>query len=124
MRGKDNSNYMKTRDLCESMCNIFNLSRNVTHSFTRVLAEALVHKVAEEVLESDHKVKNVNIEIPFIGLMSISVNNSKIDNVSIELEDEFRSWIINAVDNGSSPLVKDAEESIIKRLVNRYNSLL
>lgn len=120
-----NNNYFQSRELCSNLCNIFGLSRHLTHSFTRIIAQGIVHQVAESALDSEgSRLNNFSIEIPFIGRVDIEIidNNPVVKNMS--LEPEFSKWIIEAVQKGNSPLVADSEKALVESIKNRYNSLL
>lgn len=124
MRNREWDNWYSTKDLSESLCNILGMSRLVTMGFTRIISEALVHKVSEQALDSDTRIHDVKIEIPYIGLLSLKLDSNEITDATIELEDEFKDQIMKAVINGESPLVKHTEDSLVDRIKKQYKSLL
>ena len=124
MRNKEWDNWYSTKELSENLCNVLGMSRLVTMGFTRIISEALVHRVAEQALDSDTRVHDVKIEIPYIGLLTLKLDSNDIIESSIELEDEFRDQIMKAVISGESPLVKHTEDSLVDRIKKQYKSLL
>lgn len=119
------NNYFKSRKLCENLCNIFGLTRHLTHSFTRIIAQGIVHQVAEEALDKeDGRLNNFSIDIPFIGRLDIEYNNKDIKVVNVELEQEFCKWLEDAIIKGESPLVVDSEKSLVESIKSRFNSLI
>lgn len=124
MRNKEWKNWYSTKELSDNLCKVVGMSKLVTMGFVRIISEALVHKVAEQSMESDTKLHDVGIEIPYIGLLSLKLDNNEITDATIELEDEFKDQIVNAVMSGESPLVKHTEDSLINRVKKQYKSLL
>lgn len=122
---KNSENYYKTRDLCESLCKTVGLTRHVTHSFTRLIKEGLVHQVAEKALEvEDTCLKYIDIEIPFIGTLSLEYSNRDIKILDIKLEEEFKKQMILAISEGKSPLISSSETSLVNLIKSRYDALL
>lgn len=120
-----NNNYFQSRELCSNLCNIFGLSRHLTHSFTRIIAQGIVHQVAESALDhEDSRLNNFSIEIPFIGRADIEIINNNPIVKNMTLEPEFSRWILEAVQTGNSPLVVDAEKALVESIKSRYESLL
>ena len=120
-----NNNYFESRELCGNLCEIFGLSRHLTHSFTRILAQALVHQIAEKALDKENgRLSEFSIEIPFIGRADIRMENNEPVVDKLELEQDFKEWIKAAVKEGRSPLVISSEEALINSIKSRYNSLI
>lgn len=120
-----NDNYFKSREMCSNLCNIFGLSRHMTHSFTRIVAQGIVHQIAESASSFEgSRLNNFSIEIPFIGRVDIEIKDNKPVVNNMSLEPEFSRWIIEAIQSGASPLVKDAEKALVDSIKARYNSLL
>lgn len=124
MRGKDNSNYIQTRELCNNMSKVFQLSKRITFNFLKCIHKAMIHRIAEDSLDNKLQSDLVSMEIPFIGKLSLRVEDNLVVVDSLELEDEFKSEVLKAVNEGESPLVIAAEESLVKIVNQRYNSLL
>lgn len=119
----DKDNFYRTRDLCEDLSKILNLTNPGTHNFARIFELALIHKVVEDYIDADENTP-VKISIPFIGDMILRVKDGDVVLEDFILEDRFKKHIIEALVDKKSPLVLEAEESLIRRIKNRYDSLI
>lgn len=117
-------NYKFGKDLSDSICGILGVSRPVTHTFMRVIEEAIVHDVSCRSLDSEDKIDSFCIEIPFIGTVFMKKDGDKIHTVGMKLEDKFEEELVAAIDKCESPLMKNAESSMIRNLKSKYNSIL
>jgi len=125
LKNKDKNNFYVSRDLCEYLANLLGLTRVITHSFTRIISLGLVHKVAEQSLEKeDGNLRTVDIEIPFIGKLNLNYNGNEITVNEFTLAEKFKDQLKEAIDDGKSPLVPEAEKSLIKAITKRYETLI
>lgn len=120
-----NENYFRSRELCGNLSSIFGLTRHLTHSFTRIIAQGIVHQIAESAIDKDDGRLNIfSIDIPFIGRLDMEYNNGEVRVNNVELEQDFSKWIEDAIVEGKSPLVVESEKALIESIKSRYNSLI
>jgi len=119
-----NYNKITSRDMFENVSKICGLNKAVTNNFAKIVSDALVHDVACRVLESDKAINNFCIELPYIGCLFIEYSNNTIKPIGIKLEPQFNDSLLKAVNNGESPLIKHAEESMVKNLKDKYSAII
>lgn len=120
-----NENYFRSRELCGNLSNIFGLTRHLTHSFTRIIAQGIVHQVAEAAVDKeDGRLNTFSIDIPFVGRLDMKYNNGEVSVTNVELEQDFSKWLEDAIVEGKSPLVVESEKALIESIKSRYNSLI
>lgn len=124
MRGKNNNNYLETRKLCNNMSKVFQIPKTMTFNYLNCMHKAIIHRIAEESLNNEGLLDSVKIEIPFIGILILDIKDDMVIVKSIELEDEFKLEVLDAIIDGKSPLVISAEESLVKTISKRYDSLI
>lgn len=123
MTSEDRSNFNDTRDLCEDLSKILGMTRSLTHSFTRLVENALVHKLLIDNIDKDN-INDIEIIVPFICKIVLEKKDNDIVVKNIILDNQFKSHIMNAIVDKKSPLIIEAESKLVDRIINKYNSLI
>lgn len=124
MTAKSKRNYNATRKLSKDLSGIVGISKRLVVHFTRILSLGYVTQIASDALEKDDgKLKNAQVEIPYVGCMDIVIDNNDV-NASIDLDDNFKKQILNAVQTGETSLITELEDALIKSIQEKYNALI
>lgn len=117
-------NQDSTRRLCEELSSIVGMTTSNTQNFARLIELSIVHKMLTDNIETIGS-SPLTIDIPFICNMTVRVdetNNVVVD--SVNLTETFKSHLLGAITEKKSPLVIEAEASLIDRISRKYNSLV
>ena len=118
-------NYESTRRLAENLSSIVGLSKRMVIHFTRILSLGYITQVATQALKcEDSKIKETCINIPFVGNLHIDFQNGEIVDTKIILDNKFKKQITNAVTTGETDLMTELEESLVKSIQDKYNSII
>lgn len=124
MTAKSKRNYNMTRKLSKDLSEILGISKRLVVHFTRILSLGYITQIASDALsKEDGKLKNTQIEIPYVGCMDITIDNDDV-LASIELDTNFKKQVLNAVKTGDTKLITELEESLIKSIKEKYNALI
>lgn len=124
MTAKSKRNYNATRKLAKDLSGIVGISKRLVIHFTRILSLGYITQIASDALEKDDgKLKNAQVEIPYVGCMDIVIDNNDV-NASIDLDDNFKKQILNAVQTGETSLITELEDALIKSIQEKYNALI
>lgn len=119
------NNYKNTRRLCKDLSTIVNLPARTTYNFCKLISNAMIHSLAEDALSSDSgKLKEFILELPCVCTLKIRLSNNSLVVDNIQFIDTFEEDALKAINSGDSPLVADAEKSLVESFKNRYNSLI
>lgn len=120
-----NANEIATRNLCKNLCNIVGLSSLMTKHFMVLIKECLIHNVAQDALDHiDGKLPQAIIQIPFIGTLDCRFESGQLVSYSFDIDDNFKSDLLKAINEGKSPLLEHAETSMVNQIKKQYNSLI
>lgn len=113
------------KEMCNNLKCITGLNANQVDSFINNVINVVVHSVVDDVSEcTDGKLKHLDIEIPYIGILNADVDDSGyMCNITLELEKELAEKFKNAIVNLESPLIEMASNSIGRRMSEKYKSL-
>ena len=128
----------KRKDVTESRTNdaaSYNISRNLSELFgmristTKLMISlingASIHRIAEACLEYDTGLLDTaTIELPYIGTISVRYADEDIIVEKVSLSEEYKEMVIDAMRKGESPLLKISEDRLLKKLQDRYDSLV
>lgn len=126
----DNESYLESKKMCEDLGNLMGIEdikykgKNISFLFMSMLKNELVHIIAEKALDSDERIKEDSIIIPFIGKINYKFDNDDIIVESFDIDKDFSDGIKKALTAGISPINVKLNKSIVTRIRNNYKSLL
>ena len=97
-----------------------NSFKHIVHLFML----GMIHQVAEKARDSDKRLDKVEIEIPFVGKMIITISGENLILDDIRFEEEFKHQVLDAVNEGKSPLAEHMNKKLISNVQNKYKELL
>lgn len=118
------TNLNESSRMAKNLCKIFNLSGQMTMKIMKLMSKSIVHSVAEDSLSSkDGKLLQFEIEIPYIGTITMVNTGKSLEVLDMKMNKEFYSQLTGAVNEGDSPLIKESEERLIRMIKNKYDNL-
>jgi len=122
---KSKNNYNETRKLAKDISEIVGLSKRLVVHFTRILSLGYATQIASQALnKEDGKLKDIYLEIPYVGRMTANVEKDSLSNVTLTLDKEFEKQIIKAVNTGETNLMTELEYALVENIKAKYNALL
>lgn len=119
----DNEEYIK--ELAKQLSQLFEIPPYLVKKLLYTIYVSLIHKVSCNALDSEDKLRDVNIEIPHFGNLKLDVSDSNNIQVSeFELEESFKEDIQRAVTSGESRLFELAKDKALQRIKDRFNNIL
>jgi hypothetical protein len=116
---------MDERKLATEVGKLTNLSPSLTEHVMYLIFTCILHDIACQSLDnSDGKLKSVNINIPYVCDMILSVNNEEVSIESCTFKKDFIKKLNEAVNDGHSCLEDIIKEKLISRINNNYRSLI
>ncbi len=120
-------NYNKTVELINDISNLTGLDKSVVRTVLKTASLQLSHYVAEDMLSSG-ECENFDVELPFIGTLSIVHDCerplTKGLTVDFDFTETFHAQLMEACREGKSPI----EDAVIKRFidvfVDKYQSVV
>ena len=116
---------MTKREICNNLKCLTGLNSNQVDDFLNNYINAIVHSVVDDVSErTDGKIKHLDIEIPYLGILNADVNgDGYLCNTTLELESSLSEKLRVAIIDLESPLINMASDSIGKKMAKKYKSL-
>lgn len=119
----DNEEYIK--ELAKQLSQLFEIPPYLVKKLLYTIYVSLIHKVSCNALDSEDKLRDINIEIPHFGNLKLDVSDSNNIQVSeFELEESFKEDIQRAVTSGESRLFELAKDKALQRIKDRFNNIL
>lgn len=119
----DNEEYVK--DFAKQLSQLFEIPPYLVKNLLYTIYVSIIHKVSCDALDSEDKLRDVNIEIPHFGNLKLDVSDSNdILVTEFELEDSFKDDIQRAVTSGESRLFELAKDKALQRIKDRFNNIL
>lgn len=112
-------------ELFKDLSKLTGLKDNTFRNMMYLLYHGYIHKIACKSLDSEERLKSV--EIPVFGIGNLILDTSDLNNISIksfDLTKDFIQDIQNAVKEGISPIENDITEKFIKDITNKYSELI
>ena len=117
------TNLNESSRMAKNLCKIFNLSGQMTMKIMKLMSKSIIHSVAEDSLSRDGKLLQFEIEIPYIGTITMVNTGKSLEVLDMKMNKEFYSQLTEAVNEGESPLIKESEERLIRMIKNKYDNL-
>lgn len=117
-------NYHEIIDNCRIISELTNIQPKSAEHILRLNYLVSLHKLSNEVLDSDSKLSNIKIEIPYFGVLLLKIENNKIIGSSFECEDYLINDIIKTVSTGESVMISEAKKRVGEKINKRYKELM
>lgn len=119
----DNEEYIK--EFAKQLSQLFEIPPYLVKKLLYTIYVSIIHKVSCDALDSEDKLRDVNIEIPHFGNLKLDVSDSNnIQVIEFELEESFKEDIQKAVTLGESKLFELAKDKALQRIKDRFNNIL
>lgn len=118
------TNDIVAADLSKELCKLTGIFPNQFRHIMWLVSIGLTHLVAMEARDSDSKLKEVHLEIPYIGLLVVEVDKYDIKFKEMRLEEEFMDRLHRAVDKGESDLQKEINKRFIENIKKKYEEII
>lgn len=122
--------YDESRKICEDISRIMGIDgvefrrKDICTLYFVLLRDTLVHIAAEQALDSDERIKETKLTIPFMGELNLKFENNKVTVESFNMNRMFQKQIKNALTTGESEIDKRLCKSVIRRILENYRDLL
>lgn len=128
MRSKDKDkpwrNYYDMMDVAKAVGSLVNVRpKDISHIF-RLGYLVTLHQMSNNVIDSDSRLEEVKIEIPYYGELKLKISNGKVIGSEFDPEDELVSDINRVVNTGESALIDEARKAVGNRIIKKYKELL
>ena len=119
-------------DLLSDLEKLTEIPKSISRDFLKIIENLIVHKFIEKVneidLESDISGKDIEIVVPLIGSLVISIgDDKKISDNTFTMNKKFYNKLKESLDTRESPLVlylsKIVGEDLVRRYVNYENGV-
>lgn len=120
------ANDKSNADISKELCRMVGLSPS-PNSFNHIVylfTLGLIHKVAEQARDSDKKLERIEMELPFIGKLIMTLDDKEPIVENIKFEEEFKQWVFEAVSEGKSPLIDHMNKKFVKNVQDKYREIL
>lgn len=120
------ANDKSNADISKELCRMVGLSPS-PNSFNHIVylfTLGLIHKVAEQARDSDKKLERIEMELPFIGKLIMTLDDKEPIVENIKFEEEFKQWVFEAVSEGKSPLIDHMNKKFVKNVQDKYIEIL
>lgn len=124
MRKDNKANDEDMKHLCGELSKLCNLNSHLFQHIIYLYYFGLIHEVACEAKDSDKRLNEVSIEIPFIGKLTFSIGKDSIEFKSIDTQNYFDNELFNAATEGIDPLTSRIKEKFIETIKERYKELV
>lgn len=126
----DNNSYLESKKMCEDLGNLMGIEdikfrgKSISFLFMTMLKDEIIHMIAEKSLDSDERIKEDSIIIPFIGRLNYKLENNDIIVESFDMNKDFSEGVKKALTEGTSPINLKLNRAVVNRIRNNYKSLL
>lgn len=128
MRSADGPTYtneIQSKFLAEQVGRLTHLPTHLSMHIMYLVYLTIMNGVACEARDSEgEKLKSFDIEIPYIGKMSLELVDKDIRLKNMEFEDQFKTLAFKAVNEGYSEILDVVKETYIDKITNKYKELI
>lgn len=127
MRSADGPTYtneIQSKFLAEQVGRLTNLPTHLSMHIMYLIYLTIMNGIACDARDSEEKLKSFNIEIPYIGKMSLELVDKDIILKSMEFEDQFKNLAFKAINEGYSEILDVVKETYIDKITNKYRELI
>lgn len=118
-------NEEKLKGISKQLSKLLSLPPYLVKHMIYTIYITMLHDVSCNAIDSDEKLKKVDIEIPHFGRLTVDSSNSDdIQVVGFELEEEFKSDLKKIVVSGDSELYEAIKDKFTERVKERYDNIL
>lgn len=119
---KSDNNWKETRLLAEDLSNLIGLSPEMTENFLKIIENLIIHKFLEVVSEEDNdlKGKDIQIELPYLGSLIISINDKDKLTTDFVVRNIFFRKLKSAYYSRESPLTEQVEKILGQQLSHEF----
>lgn len=64
------------------------------------------------------------MELPFVGKLILNIDDEELIVKNIKFEEEFKQWLIEAVNEGKSPLAEHMNKKFVQNIQEKYREIL
>lgn len=120
------ANDKSNADISKELCRLVGLlpSPNSFNHIVYLFTLGLIHKVAEQARNSDKKLDKIEMELPFVGKLILNIDDEELIVKNIKFEEEFKQWLIEAANEGKSPLVEHMNKKFVQNVQEKYREIL
>lgn len=126
----DKNSYLESKKMCEDLGSLMGIEdikyrgKDISYLFFHMLRDEIVHIIAEKSLDSNKRIEEDSIVIPFIGKLKYRLENNEIIVESFDINKDFSEDIKRALTEGISPINEKLNISVVNRIKNNYKSLM
>lgn len=125
MSNNNDDNIKTTKMLCENIKSISGMPVYLSENFIKLIVNSILHNIMVENCEStDGKEKIIKTYIPYIGELNITMCGNNIANTEIKLNNWFKKFAVNAVNDFESPLMNSVSDIMVERIKEKYTAFL
>lgn len=121
---KKYSNNAEAWKLSEMIKEMTGLKRTHANHMMYLQYASMIHNIACKALDSEIKLTEVSIEIPWVGKLTLSINGDDVSFSSFDLEEDIKTDVAQAVRSGKSPLIEAANDKLIEVINERFKELV
>lgn len=118
------TNDIVAANLSKELCKLTGIFPNQFRHVMWLVSIGLTHLVAIEARNSDSKLKDVHLEIPYVGLIVVEVTKDDIKFKELRLEEEFKDRLHRAVNKGESDLQKEINNKFVENIKKKYEEIV
>ncbi len=121
-------NYIKTLEVVEDVAALTGIDKTAVQAVLKVTSAVLAHYLTEICLDEDNAVSTCDLEVPYIGKLSLNFTDKKSLSGKIEYDIEltytFYKYLIDAHVNKISPLEDLATKKFVDVFLDKYSSII
>lgn len=110
--------------LAKSLSSLTDVPLRCTKHFIYLMHLEQLHNLACEAMDSDTKLKKFDLDIPYVGVLHLSLENNDITVDSAEFKRWYVNDVISAITTGESKLLKSLNKRFLDTLTKTYKELL
>ena len=114
--------FHRSRDITDSLSELFNLPKNVVFSFCEIINNAFIHCAIMNYSGDDRFIK---LDVPFLGTLFFEqLQKGSISLHHIEIDPEFSKKIQKAFNGEETDFMETIKQKTIDTVRERYESLV
>lgn len=117
---RPDDNWKEVRLLAEDLDTLLGLPKEVSEDYLKILENLIVHRFIETISNEDFRGKDCQVELPYLGSLVVSVDESDKLSLNFIPRSTFYRKIKNAYYKRESPLVTQCAEILGQDLVKKY----
>lgn len=117
-------NNSQLREIAENMSSLTGVNLKTSIELFRLIELVLIHNILIKFSVTED-IYFVDVPLLTLGTLHVERLGSGLPvHCSVKFNEEFQTALSDAINSGTSPLVKELVDSYITKLESKYNSLL